>query len=197
MFCTLLCLASSAFAYSRTAAINYSNQYALDPNPAYKFYGRADCTNFVSQCFYAGGMKKSASWTTSYNNDGQQCGTTNWNKADSFKNYVKSLNWNRLGNWSKNGVTGTYAYVNNSANLTASNTGKVVIFYDWTGNGEMDHSSFYVVNNAKTQDTAHDGNVTGDLINQHSIERYHVIWNRDKENQRRDYTRIYAFELPA
>ena len=61
----------------------------------------------------------------------------------------------------------------------------------------MGHSSFYVVNNAKTQDTAHDGNVTGDLINQHSIERYHVIWNRDKENQRRDYTRIYAFELPT
>ena len=192
------CLSASAMAYSRSAAISYSDKYAKSPNPSYEFYASRDCTNFVSQCFNAGGMSKTGTWYTYYNSDGEMCGSPAWVGADAFKNYVKNLGWTKLGNWSKDGSTGTYktyAYINNSANLTSSNTGKTVVFYDWFGDGEMDHAAFYVVNNAKTADVLGDGNVTGDLVNQHSNERYHVIWNRDLANPNRDDTRIYAFEM--
>ena len=60
----------------------------------------------------------------------------------------------------------------------------------------MDHSALYVVNNAKSKD-ADDGNVTGDLINAHTTNRYHAIWNRDQANTRNYDTRIYAFELKS
>ena len=59
----------------------------------------------------------------------------------------------------------------------------------------MDHSALYVVDNANTSDKILDGNVKGDLINAHTQNRYHVIWNRDKANTRNYDTRIYAFEL--
>ncbi|MDO4286982.1 MAG: amidase domain-containing protein [Eubacteriales bacterium] len=195
-----ICMSSSAMAYSRTAAINYSDQYAMSPNPSYEYYAGNDCANFVSQCFYTGGLNKSGTWYTYYNSDGEMCGTSAWVNADALKNYVKGLNATRLGNWSKYGTSGqysTYAYVNNSANLTSANTGKTVVFYDWTGDGEMDHSSIFVANNAKTYNTDADGNVTGDLISQHSNNRRRVIWNRDKANRQRNTTRIYAFELPV
>lgn len=42
--------------YDRLAAISYSNQWALRRNPQYLDYSNlgGDCTNFVSQCIYAG-----------------------------------------------------------------------------------------------------------------------------------------------
>lgn len=42
--------------YDRTAAVNYSNFWALKRNPRYlNFHGiGGDCSNFVSQCIYAG-----------------------------------------------------------------------------------------------------------------------------------------------
>lgn len=45
--------------YNRQKAVQYAVQYALTPNPSYRFFathgeGGGDCTNFVSQCLYAG-----------------------------------------------------------------------------------------------------------------------------------------------
>ena len=45
--------------YNATAAINYSNTYALSNNPIYPSYngsGVSDCANYVSQCLHAGGI---------------------------------------------------------------------------------------------------------------------------------------------
>lgn len=42
--------------YNASAAISYARRYARDPNTnSYPYFG-SDCTNFVSQCLYAGGM---------------------------------------------------------------------------------------------------------------------------------------------
>lgn len=38
------------------AAIDYAHTWALGRNPAYRDFGDNDCTNFVSQCVFAGGM---------------------------------------------------------------------------------------------------------------------------------------------
>lgn len=42
--------------YDRISAVNYALKYALSPNPDYYFFGGigGDCTNFTSQCIYAG-----------------------------------------------------------------------------------------------------------------------------------------------
>lgn len=42
--------------YDRRAAVEYANRYALSPNPAFYDFEDigGDCTNFASQCIYAG-----------------------------------------------------------------------------------------------------------------------------------------------
>ncbi len=42
--------------YNRNAAINYAKKWALSRNPSYYNYDGigGDCTNFISQCIYAG-----------------------------------------------------------------------------------------------------------------------------------------------
>ena len=42
--------------YNRTAAVAYARRWALDRNPAYYDFSKigGDCTNFASQCLYAG-----------------------------------------------------------------------------------------------------------------------------------------------
>ncbi|MGW4632243.1 amidase domain-containing protein [Nocardia sp. NPDC004415] len=45
-----------ALSPERQAAVDYANEWALGRNPDYPDYGEADCTNFVSQAFRAGGF---------------------------------------------------------------------------------------------------------------------------------------------
>lgn len=42
--------------YNRTAAVTYARRWALDRNPNFYDFGNVggDCTNFISQCIYAG-----------------------------------------------------------------------------------------------------------------------------------------------
>ena len=42
--------------YNRTAAVRYASRWALDRNPAFYDYSNigGDCTNFASQCLFAG-----------------------------------------------------------------------------------------------------------------------------------------------
>ena len=70
LLCILLftsMFATSVFAYSPQKAITYSNTYAINPNKmntlgvGYNVYSR-DCTNFVSQCLYAGGLSQDSTW---------------------------------------------------------------------------------------------------------------------------------------
>lgn len=198
LMCAVGCLMTQTFAYDRASAIKYSDDKALHPSSGYNFYKDKDCANFVSQCLYSGKMKQDKVWYTT-KKLGKFYGSNAWVNADALKNYLKNnVGAKKLGSWTEKGTSGpypSYAYVDNSANLTASNTGKVVVFYDWTGDGEMDHSALYVVDNADTSDKILDGDVKGDLINSHTKNRYHVIWHRNKANETRDTTRIYAFEL--
>ena len=42
--------------YNRAAAVAYARRWAMDRNPAYYDFSNlgGDCTNFASQCIYAG-----------------------------------------------------------------------------------------------------------------------------------------------
>lgn len=57
--------------YDRTAAYAYAQQYAVNPNPAYRDYSGGgaggDCTNFVSQVMRAGGWVDKPGWYQDWN----------------------------------------------------------------------------------------------------------------------------------
>lgn len=71
-------------AYNRSDAANYAKQYANSSNPDYPVFG-ADCTNFVSQCVYDGGMPMLVGGTDAhwylYNKDQR---SPSWAGADYF-----------------------------------------------------------------------------------------------------------------
>lgn len=80
--------------YSRRSAVKYTLDYALNPNPSYRYFkifgdGGGDCTNFVSQCLRAGGAPISlgAKWPWWYNSNG----SSNVNK------HTWSLSWSVAG----------------------------------------------------------------------------------------------------
>ena len=208
----LICLLSTSVfaAYSPSKAINYSNKYALSENAlttlntgGYNVYPNNDCTNYVSQCIYAGGLPQDSQWKSTLSHGGRvphRTDSKKWTVANELKNYLKSSGRStKIGSWSLRGSPEpyrTFAYANNSNNLTSSNVGKVVLFYDWTGDGHMDHSAFFVRNNSTSTytppgTTRSEG--TGDLINHN---HKHVLWRPDKRDiAQKETTRVYGFEL--
>ncbi|MGL4345593.1 MAG: amidase domain-containing protein [Cellulosilyticaceae bacterium] len=79
--------------YNAAAAIGYAYRYAKNPNPKwhnYEQYG-GNCTNFISQCLFAGGMpfdtvgKSEASKWYWYSDQER---TPSWTAATAFKNYL-------------------------------------------------------------------------------------------------------------
>ncbi len=85
-------------AFKSEDGITYANKYAKTPNKAkYKYFDKADCTNFVSQIKKAGGVKPYTNWTHGsnptllkssswYYNDKNDYGGI-WVKADKFAKF--------------------------------------------------------------------------------------------------------------
>ena len=76
--------------YDRIKAVEYAKKYAFNYNPDYYNFTNigGDCTNFVSQCLYAGGIKMD------FNNLGWFYNSLNnrsasWTSVESFWNYGK------------------------------------------------------------------------------------------------------------
>lgn len=125
-------LIAPAFAYNRNDAVTYANKYAKTHNPTYKyFWAKGNCANFVSQCLSAGGLNHTTKWH--YYTSSHQY-TSAWTVANDLKNYIK----NDIGGsilapkWKKVAIPSqrTYAYVDDSSNITSTDGGRVVVFYD-------------------------------------------------------------------
>ena len=88
--------------YSRNDAVRYAKTYAINPNPAYRYFsvhevGGGDCSNFISQCLYAGGAKMdfSSNWPWWYkrgnlNNYNGDTWSMSWTVAHSLYWTLKS-----------------------------------------------------------------------------------------------------------
>lgn len=79
--------------YKRQQAVAYAEKYAVTPNPRWKNYEKlgGDCTNFVSQCLYAGeipfdnvGQYVTEKWY--WYSDSSR--TPSWTSANAFKTYM-------------------------------------------------------------------------------------------------------------
>lgn len=84
--------------YSRNDAVKYAVEYALNPNPAYKYFpiianNGGDCTNFVSQCLKAGGapmtFNTKNNWWYKNNGFSNVSWSTSWTVAHSLYWYLK------------------------------------------------------------------------------------------------------------
>lgn len=191
------CCSLQTLAYDHAAAQRYSDQYVLSPNPAYRYWPGGDCTNFVSQCMKAGGMAESDDWY--YNHFFSQSLT--WVNANELKEHLKlRVGATLLSRWSKYGYTlgngiQFFAYINNSDVIQG--WGNEIIFYDWTGDGLMDHASIVVGTNNPIDDSYPEGGtVVGDLINQHTTNRRWKYWHLDYFNDDKATTEICAYRLP-
>lgn len=187
---SIISISQPILAYNATTAVRYADTYAMHPNSyAYRTFA-SDCTNYVSQILYAGGVSQSDDW---YYNNGLSYSKT-WAVADDFKWYIKDVyHATRLASgWTKNGTyhgsTYLYPYINNSSNIP--NTGRTVIFYDWQDDGIIDHSA-YCIGTGYSDDE----DIYADLTNQHTKNRYHTRWHLDYHNDNRNNTAIYAFGL--
>lgn len=90
-------------AYNASDAITYAKKYAEDPNDAYDYMLRGDCTNFVSQCIKTGGKRNNYS-TYKKRLGGKIENTTKyWYYVGNAKKYAASTSWLRCS-----GAEGTF-----------------------------------------------------------------------------------------
>lgn len=113
-------------AYNRAAAVAYAKTWWNSANPAFPSF-KVDCTNFVSQCLLAGGAKmngypnRSTGWWYQNNN-----WSFSWSVAHSLRWYLQS-----------SPHTLKAKRVASASELMIGD----VIFYDFTGDGRIDHST--------------------------------------------------------
>lgn len=83
--------------YTASDAANYATTYANSNNSTYPYYSAGDCTNFVSQCLYAGGLNMLGSSATI----GTHETTTSWycvyiKSTLTVRQYAVSTSWVRV-----------------------------------------------------------------------------------------------------
>lgn len=86
--------------YDRNAAINYAKKWALSRNPRYYNFDPigGDCTNFVSQCLFAGSQKMNYDIKNGwfYNNGYDR--TPSWTSVEYLYNFlIKNKNYGPRG----------------------------------------------------------------------------------------------------
>ncbi|MFM1653814.1 amidase domain-containing protein [Brevibacillus sp. B_LB10_24] len=122
-------VAYAAEGYDREQAVAYAETYWDSYNPAFKVFVDDDCTNFISQCLYAGGIPmvyggRSQGWW--YRGGSSPDWSYSWTVAH-------SLYWQL-----KSGKAPFYAKVlSDPAELELGD----VISYDFEGDGRWDHSA--------------------------------------------------------
>lgn len=143
--------------YNRTKAAEYADAHWNEPNSAYLTF-EVDCTNYVSQCVFAGGApmnytgKRERGW---------------WYRGMSGKSELWSFSWavaNGLGRFLASSRSGLQAETVRSARqLTVGD----VICYDWDGTGRFGHTTIVTAISA-------DGYP---LVNAHTNNSRHRYWD--------------------
>lgn len=118
-------------AYDRAKARRYAEKWWNGTNPKYMDF-EVDCTNFVSQCLFAGGApmnytgKRESGWWYQGKDGGRELWSFSWAVAHSLQSYLSS---------SKSGLRSEQ--VDSPHRLAIGD----VICYDWDGNGRFQHNT--------------------------------------------------------
>lgn len=152
--------------YNRTAAVNWAVNNYNQSNGSPLYYSGDDCTYFVSQGLWAGGIPMNADWTNN-SKDSSKLSSRFWNPgptktatdADIFKNYVV------------NNHIATIKEVSWSDNTAGGAQVGDIIGYDWKGpaDGILDHLAIVTSVNAQGYPS----------VSQHSPSRLNRFWSWD------------------
>jgi hypothetical protein len=156
---SLFTMSTSISAYSPTDAANYAYNYAYSINNNYKYYDNADCTNFTSQCLVAGGYSMNDSWKNKKVILAWSV-TSSFISATSQKSYLTSCGWGT--------VTKTYSNPATVPNYVSAKGN--IIYYDWEGNGSVDHTAF--VSSVGAGSTS-----AYTYVSQHTTDRRNTEWS--------------------
>jgi len=140
------------FLYDGIKAAEYADFWWDSNNPVYPFFKEADCTNYISQSLFTGGLPMN--YTGNVNTGWWIRNSTwsySWTVAHSLSWYLSSLQGK-----------GT-RLVNTPQELEIGD----VISYDFNGDNHWDHNTIVT---AKTPDGE-------PLVNAHTYNSYHRLWD--------------------
>lgn len=188
-----LALASAAFAYSGAAAAAYADTYWQTYNPAWPSFANSggDCTNFVSQALYAGGIGMRTSPTYS--------GNAAWYMVKKRNRWSYAAPWVNAQDQSifllqyLPGVTKVASYYGLAPGATAADHAEQgdVVLYDWNNDGVFDHEAILTASDG----TNPDGSTNWDLVDAHTNNRYHAYWTLAQYNASWASTRIVVLHI--
>lgn len=142
--------------YRRELAVQYADLWWDKKNPKFLYFGDEDCTNFVSQCLFAGGApmkygkERSVGWW--YRFGEKPSYSYSWAVAHSLKIFLES---------SRSGLRGIP--VDQPNQLEEGD----VICYDFDGDGRWQHNAIVTGFNGRGEP----------LVNTHSYNRLHAHWS--------------------
>lgn len=142
--------------YNREKAVEYANKWWNGHNPRFRHF-KDDCTNFISQCLYAGGAPMAYGsvnigwWYRGYGSSSDTW-SYSWTVAHSLRWYLQK---------SKSGLM--TIVMNNPQDLTYGD----IICYDFEGDGKWNHNTIV---------TAIDSNGMP-LVNAHTSNSKHRYWS--------------------
>ncbi|WP_189031882.1 amidase domain-containing protein [Paenibacillus albidus] len=144
--------------YRREEAAAYADRWWKDGNPAFETFD-VDCTNYVSQCLFAGGApinytgKRETGWWYKGYNGSQEWWSFSWAVSDSLHRYLSG----------KRGSGLRAEMMDLPEQLMLGD----IIQYDWDGNGHYQHSTIV---------TAFDAGGLP-LVNAHTVSSRHRFWD--------------------
>ncbi|UHA74865.1 amidase domain-containing protein [Paenibacillus sp. 481] len=143
--------------YLREKAVEYAEQWWNEANPRFLSF-EDDCTNYVSQCLFAGGApmnytgRRETGWWYKGMVNGREAWSYSWAVADSLE---------RLLTYNEAGLRATV--VSRASDLQLGD----IIAYDWDGNGHYQHNSIV---------TSFDKSGMP-LVNAHTTNSRHRYWD--------------------
>ncbi|MFC7391592.1 amidase domain-containing protein [Scopulibacillus cellulosilyticus] len=143
---------AKGFKYNRLKAVKYADQWWDSFNPEFQGFD-VDCTNYVSQCIFAGGapMKGKYNKSSGWWYEGKSW-SYSWTVANAFRLYLNHVN-NHLG----------AVAVEKPEQLVPGD----VICYDFQGDGKWDHTTFVTEKDAYGMP----------LVNAHTTNSRHRYWS--------------------
>jgi hypothetical protein len=192
---SLAAAVSAAFAYDGAAAAAYADSYWQNYNPTWPSFASSggDCTNFVSQALYAGGiaMRTSPPYT----------GNAAWYMQKTRRRWSYALPWINAQDQSifalqhLPGVGQVASYYGLAPGSTAAdNAGQGdIVLYDWNNDGIYDHEAIITASDRANPD----GSANWDLVDAHTNNRYHAYWTLAQYNGSWATTRIVVLHIPA
>lgn len=128
--------------YNRTMAVSYATKWALKRNPNYYSFDKigGDCTNYVSQCLYAGAKRMNYTLTYGWYYNSVSSRSPSWTSAQFLNRFLMN-----------NDATGPQAVLVEQAFVTP---GDIIQLKNESGN--IYHSLFVVSVNDEILICAHD-----------------------------------------